>query len=138
MACRKRAALGTCIADSDPKSQPDHPTASEGLLEYSAEGLEQLRQAATEIMEGTAAAEQSVQEKEEELADDRDNKNKEALSLISGNCNVFFKLPEKSLEIVERHCHLAPKVCSSMSPRHSRSVSSGNNDFFSTEITRHN
>jgi len=56
MACRKRASLGSYIADSDPESQPDHPTASKGLPEYSAKGLEQLRQVATEIIEGTAAA----------------------------------------------------------------------------------
>ena len=55
MACRKRASLGSYIADSDPESQPDHPTASKGLPEYNAEGLEQLRQVATEIIEGTAA-----------------------------------------------------------------------------------
>ena len=76
MACRKRTSLGSYIADIDTESQPDHPTASGGLPGYSAEGLEQLRQVATEIMEGTAAAEQSVQEeKEEELADDGNHKN---------------------------------------------------------------
>jgi len=77
MACRKRASLGSYIADSDPESQRDHPTASKGLSEYSAKGLEQLRQVATEIIEGTAAAEQSVQEKEEkeERVDDGDDKN---------------------------------------------------------------
>ena len=82
MACRKRTAPGSYIADSDPESQPDHPTVCGGLLEYSAEGLEQLRQVATEIIEGTAAAEQSVQEKEEEdeLVEDGDDKNEATLS----------------------------------------------------------
>ena len=55
MACRKMTAPGSYIADSDLESQPDHPTASGGLPEYSAEGLEQLLQVATEIIEGTAA-----------------------------------------------------------------------------------
>ena len=54
------AALRFYIADSDPELQPDHPAASGGLQEYSAKGLEQLRQVVTEIIEGTAAAEQSV------------------------------------------------------------------------------
>ena len=55
--------------------------ASKGLPEYSAKGLEQLRQVATEIIDGTAAAEQSVQEKEEEeeLVDDGDDKNEATL-----------------------------------------------------------
>ena len=77
MACRKRIAPGSFIADSDQELQPDHPTASGGLPEYIAKGLEQLQQVATEIIEGTAAAEQSVQEKEDEdeLADDGDDKN---------------------------------------------------------------
>ena len=97
MACRKRAALGSYIADSDPESQPDHPTASGGLPEYSAEDLEQLWQVATEIIEGTAAAEQSVQEEEEEeeQADDGDDKNEATKPHISGNCNVFLWLTEK-------------------------------------------
>ena len=57
MACRTRASLGSYIADSDPESQRDHP------------------------MNGTAAAEQSVQEKEEEeeLVDDGDDKNEATL-----------------------------------------------------------
>ena len=77
MACRKRASLGSYIADSDPESQPDHPTVSGGLSEYSAEGLEQLWQVATEIIEGEAAAEESVQgeEDEEEQADGGDDNN---------------------------------------------------------------
>ena len=80
MACRKRASLGSYIADSDPESQPDHPTTSGGLLEYSAKGLEQLRQVMTEIIEGTEAAEQLVQEEEEEeLVDDGDDKNEATL-----------------------------------------------------------
>ena len=81
MACRKRTAPGSYIADSDPELQPDHPTASGGLPEYSAEGLEQLRQVATKIIEGTAAAEQLVQEEEEkeELVDDGDDKNEAPL-----------------------------------------------------------
>ena len=55
------------IADSDPEMQPDHPTASGGLPEYGAEGLESLRAAATEIIEGAAAsAEESVTKFSEE------------------------------------------------------------------------
>ena len=81
MACRKMTAPGSYIANSDPELQPDHPTASKGLPEYSTKGLEQLRQVATEIIEGTAAAEQSVQEEEEEeeLVDDGDDKNEATL-----------------------------------------------------------
>ena len=75
MAFRNRTAPGSYIADSDQELQPDHPTASGGLPEYIAKGLEQLQQVATETVEGTAAAEQSVQEEEEEeQADDVDDK----------------------------------------------------------------
>ena len=61
------AALRFYIADSAPELQPDHTTASGGLPEYGAEGLESLRAAVTEIIEGAAAsAEESVTEFSEE------------------------------------------------------------------------
>ena len=42
--------------DSDPDSPEEDPTLSGGLPEFSAEGLEQLRQVATEIIEGATAS----------------------------------------------------------------------------------
>ena len=77
MACMKGLSLALTLQISDPELQPDHPTASGGLQGYSADGLEQLQQVATEIIEGTAVAEQSVHEEEEkvEQAEDGDDKN---------------------------------------------------------------
>ena len=56
--------------DSDPESEEEDPTLSGGLLEISAEGLEQLRQVATEIIEGAAHVEQSDREEEQDDEDD--------------------------------------------------------------------
>ena len=42
--------------NSDPDSPEEDPTRSGGLPEFSAEGLEQLRQVATEIIEGATAS----------------------------------------------------------------------------------
>ena len=79
MARRTRTSSCAHIQDSDPDSQGlgEDATATGGLPEYSAEGLEQLWKVVTEIIEGAAAAEQAVEEEEEEeeQADDGGDKN---------------------------------------------------------------
>jgi len=68
MSRRTRHSTRVQALDSDPDSPEEDPTLSGGLPEFSAEGLEQLRQVATEIIEG--AAREDLDSDREDLQDD--------------------------------------------------------------------
>jgi len=58
---------------SDPDSAEEDPTLSGGLPEFSEEGLEQLRQVATEIIEGAAASRFQDSDREDLQGDEGKN-----------------------------------------------------------------